>query len=614
MASGKRSGRSKRQRAILEKHKAANHVRLDQTAGADSDAWDVALARAEAGQATPDRVEQAAVAGRVTLDGDGAGGDNGQPAAPTDTNGETGRVDLEAERTAAATAERERIADVTRICLARGVDRSRLDGFITGGQTGDEVIRELWNVRANEHDRQDEQSGGRLGRVEQMDQQTDIGRVSRGVSDALIQLTGSDSVARVQAHEREALGDTSHRIDGGEFRNMRASELIRCHFSRAGHHVPPQATEHDVAEMMFRQAMHSDGFSAGGQLQADDWDRVRLARSFRPWTIAGEGGRVQLESGGGGGLPGAQGRDQFPNVLRDAMHRVLHAWFAGDSGEDLIWRDIARIVSASDFRPHFHTFIGGLPDFKGPKPESGDYETVQLGDGEQSSIAIMRKGYYVRISYETIVNDDLGRVMETTMHMGAAANRTVENRLWDDVLNANGGLGRAPAGGANHLFTADGLGNLLTGAVTDDSIFEAWARLKKQKAVEDHDFAGIMGDTIICETERRGLFETILYDDRQISDAQGRGRGGPRNRGVGGKIRTLLDSPRFSGGANPLDRWYLLSSTRRAIAAAFLRGRDEPYLQQMEKWDMSGTCYFGALDFEVKALSARGMMMSTGRA
>ena len=576
---------------------AAAHVRLDHTAAGDPDAWDAALAAADTA-ADAERVEQAAAAGRVTLDG--APDPPDPPPAPERTTLE--QVSTE-QLTAVREAERVRLADIRQVC--EGLEAlDRFDEFARGELTGDQVLRQLWDAQAEEHTEQDE-TAPRFGRVRQEHGQTDLGKVGRGMSDALIQLTGSDSVARVQAHEREMLGEPAHRIDGREFRGMRASEMVRAHLSASGVQIPGMVNEEQIAGMMMDRMMRLGG-APTEQLQSSDWERVRMARAFEPWTIGD--GRVTLDAGGG--LPGAQGRDQFPNVLRDAMHRTLYAWYAGDSGEDLVWRNIVRVVSASDFRPQYHTFIGGLPNLA-ERQESGDFDTVQLGDGEAAQITARRTGQYIRISYETIVNDDLGRVMEASGHMGAAANRTVEDRLFDEVLNKNSGAGTYTSLAGDTASTVNlfrtARGNNLTGALTDDTLWAAWAALKKQKAIDGHGYVGFMGDTVLCETDQRGLFETILYDDRQVTGSD-RGAGGPRNRGVSGKVKNLFDSPRVGSAT----RWYLFSSARRPIAASFVKGRDQPYLQQMEKWDMSGTCYFVALDFEVKALSDRGIMMSDG--
>ena len=607
MANGK-GKRRRRRHSEAARMAAADHVRLDNTATGETAGWDAALARAE--PTTPEegqeRVRQAGAAGRVTLDGaepagdgagNGSGGDAGDAAGDGAAAVGDGRVTLDAERV--------RITAVSRVLLDAGQSH-RLEHFIDSGQSADEVFRELYDRRANQHEQQDQQSGGLRQPATQRHDQTDVGRMARGISDALVQLTGSESVARVQAYEREQLGESTHRIDGAEFRGMRASELVRCCFSAAGMHVPTRATEQDITAMMFREAMQADRTPAGDMAS---WDRVRFARSFEPWTVNGQNldagaERVMLATGLGG-LPGAQGRDQFPNVLRDAMHRVLLAWFSGDSGEDLIWRRFCRIVSASDFRPHYHTFIGGLPDLK-ERTESGDFETVQLGDGEQSSIAVRRHGEYVRISYETIVNDDLGRVMETTMHLGSASNRTVENRLFNDVLRPNAGSGRGPAGGADALFAGN---SVIAGALDSAKVWEMWTALKTQGAliegadVDDRAYIGFMGDTVLTSTMNRGLWETILMDDRERGAS-----GGPRIYGVGGKIKTLLDSPRVDTNT----RSYMLNGSRRPVAVSFLRGRDAPYLQQQDCWDMAGTVFFGALDFECKALTKRGIVMNTG--
>ena len=535
------------------------------------------------------------------------------PPAPERTTLE--QVSTE-QLTAVREAERVRLADIRQVC--EGLEAlDRFDEFARGELTGDQVLRQLWDAQAEEHTEQEERAP-RFGRVRQEHGQTDLGKVGRGMSDALIQLTGSDSVARVQAYEREhASASRRTGIDGREFRGMRASEMVRAHLSASGVQIPGMVNEEQIAGMMMDRMMRLGG-APTEQLQSSDWERVRLARAFEPWTIGD--GRVTLDAGGG--LPGAQGRDQFPNVLRDAMHRTLYAWYAG--------RQLARTWSGGTSSGSCRRRTSGrsttrssagLPNLA-ERQESGDFDTVQLGDGEAAQITARRTGQYIRIL--------LQRPSSTTISVVSwkrpgtwVPPRTAPSRTGcsTEVLNKNGsGAGtytsaRRRYGDDRPPSSATARGNNLTGALTDDTLWAAWAALKKQKAIDGHGYVGFMGDTVLCETDQRGLFETILYDDRQIT---GSGTGGANQRGArraaeprGVRVRSrmLFDSPRVGSAT----RWYLFSSARRPIAASFVKGRDQPYLQQMEKWDMSGTCYFVALDFEVKALSDRGIMMSDRR-
>ena len=600
---------------------AAKHVRLDHTAGGVTDAWDAAVASADA-QADADddaqRVSQAADAGRVTLDGasdaddgadggDGSGGDAGAVDTADDARvAELTRVCLEAsaidrlegfiaggqtvEQARAAlasqpslTADRERSASITTICLEAGAS-DRIAGFINSDSTPDDVRRELWNRRADGHADQP-----RLGAVSQDHRQTSEGRFARGLSDAMIERAGSSLVGQVERFERERYGDQAQRVDGAEFRGLRLSQMGRLCLQRSGIRVP-EVDDHAIARLLFEQA---------GHFQREQFTAIRnnpeaVALYSRERAGFDSSGRVTLDYG----LPGTQGRDQFPNVLTDAMHRVLHASFSGDMAQRYIWRQFCQIGSASDFRPHHHYFVGGLPDMP-TKGEGGEYETTQLGDGEAGQVVVTEHGYKVRISRETVINDDLGRIMMTVGHMGIASNRTVENLLFAQLgLNSNDG----PAVNGATMFST-GRSNKLTGALTDDTLNAAQVALRTQASVGDHDFVDLNGDSVLVHPTNNALMRTINGDGLQRG-----GSGGPNLTGVMGSLRNILSSPRVATNT----RWYTWDSMASPWMASFLRGRDEPYLQQMESWGMEGTCYLGALDVGVAALNYRGMILSTG--
>ena len=520
------------------------------------------------------------------------GGNNGGAAAPGAGDGAP-RLTLAAGTVEAAVqAERERVGGIYAL-LARedAPEGATADRWIADGSTVEAVERALWNDRADLHARQDGAAGGRLGRVDQDVSQTAEGRMFRGMSDALIERAGRRAMMSVQTFERDSLGEADRVIDGGEYRGMRAIDLCRVSLEAGGNrgrslHMDPDA----MVQAMFQRAeMASARALADGDLSS--WGRVQQARR---WAFSG-----------GYELVGQQGRDQFPNALENAMHRILHATYAGERTDRFVWRNMCEIGSASDFRPHIHNFLGGLPDME-EAAESGQYPLVGLDDTEKGSIAVKSRGSEVRISRETIVDDDLGRVMRTMGHLAHSAHRTVEN-LWFFEVAKRGNLGEFS--GAD-MFTA-ARGNLSTGVdpISAETIYAGMVALETQKAVGDRDYAELRADTILVHPSQYGLARTIILSPLEVTGAN-KGAGGPSDLGVRGMIGTILRSPRVS---NP-KRWFLVDSMATPWMASFLFGRDAPYLQQVEPWSMRGTCYLGAIDVGVAPLTWRGAFCNKGTA
>ena len=563
---------------IVERIKAAPHVRMDHTAGGNADAWDQALADAEKNKADDQRIKQAANSGRVTLDG--GGGDDA-------VQSEKLRVDE------AVKADRERCAEIRKVCLSIG-QPDKVDQYIADGVSADLVRRELWDAKASEHAKQDDKANGSIGRVEQTDTQTSEGRFARGMSDAMIERMGGHLVDQVQGYEREQSGDPSHRIDGGEFRGLSLTQMGILSLQRNDVKIPAIIAPQQAGDIIIRScmALERDQFAA---MQHDEMAMARYARE-----LSERQGHVTFA--GGSEMQGAQGRDQFPTILRDAMHRVLHSTFAGaqEAGR-FVWPQVCERGSASDFRDHYHHYIGGLPDMP-TKTETGEYETVQVGDAESGKIRIVERGMKIKISREALINDDLGGILKTTAQIGPVAMRTIENKLFE-VLNAQSGDG--DFNGAA-MFTS-GRGTKVTGAVSQETVHNAWVALRKLKSIGDNDYLDLMGDTVLTSLEQAAIFRVINGEKLEFS-AENKGQGGPNRYDMTGQFKRILSTPRLSSST----RWYLWDSMASPWMVSFLGGRDTPYLQQMESWSMEGTCFLGAIDFGLAATTYRGAMMSTG--
>ena len=568
---------------LMKRLKHASHVRMDHTAGGESEAWNKALADADAGKADAERVKQAGNTGRVTLEGGGDGGGSADAVAS-----EKLRVEE------AVKADRERCAEIRKVCLSIGAT-DKIDQYIADGVSADAVRRELWDIKATEHEKQDGKAGGSIGRVEQTPDQTTEGRFARGMSDAMIERMGGHLVDQVQGYERKASGDASHRIDGGEFRGLSLTQMGILSLQRNDVKIPAIIAPQQAGDIIIRScmALERDQFAA---MQHDEMAMARYARE-----LAERQGHVTFA--GGSEMQGAQGRDQFPVILRDAMHRVLHATFAGaqEAGR-FVWPQVCERGSASDFRDHYHHYIGGLPDMP-TKTETGEYETVQVGDAESGKIRIVERGMKIKISREALINDDLGGILKTTAQIGPVAMRTIENKLFE-VLNANSGDG--DFNGAA-MFTSDRGTKFSGAAVSQKTVHDAWVALRKLKSIGDNDYLDLMGDTVLTSLEQAAVFRVINGEKLEFTTAAA-GQGGPNKYDMTGQFKRILSSPRLDSNT----RWYLWDSMASPWMVSFLGGRDTPYLQQMESWSMEGTCFLGAIDFGLAATTYRGAVMDTG--
>lgn len=102
-----------------------------------------------------------------------------------------------------------------------------------------------------------------------------------------------------------------------------------------------------------------------------------------------------------------------------------------DSEYDLaVWRRIVRVVSANDFRPQVRTRIGGYANLPIVQ-ELQNYSALRTPTEESIQYAVAKRGGTEEISWESIVNDDVGAIQRIPSKLAFAAARTLFEFVMD---------------------------------------------------------------------------------------------------------------------------------------------------------------------------------------
>jgi ATP-dependent protease ClpP protease subunit len=294
-----------------------------------------------------------------------------------------------------------------------------------------------------------------------------------------------------------------------------------------------------------------------------------------------------------------QGTGDFPILLENVMHKTLLSAYGLQA---LTWSRFCKRGTVSDFRAHNRYRVGSLGNLQ-PKNELGEFKSVNIPDGEKSSIAAATKGFILSISREAIINDDLGALTDQAAAAGRAAARTVEVDVYA-LLAANNGLGPIMQDNKT-LFHADHFNIAAGAAMSVDLLDSMRVLMAQQKDVSGNDFLDLRPEVLLCPIGMGGTARVIIgaeYDTSVSNKFQVPNK-------VRGLVRDVVDTPRMSG-----TRFHLLASASEAAAieVAFLDGNDTPFLETAQAFDTDGGKLKVRLDYGVAGHDWRGAVTSAG--
>lgn len=289
----------------------------------------------------------------------------------------------------------------------------------------------------------------------------------------------------------------------------------------------------------------------------------------------------------------------FAILLDGTARRTLLASYSAVADT---WRRFCSTGSVSDFREARRLRMGTLGNLK-QVAENEEYKTKPLTDADYEKVFVKKWGDMLNMSYEMIVNDDLGGFTRIAEMQGRAAARTIEAEVYK-LLGANAGLGPVMADG-NTLFHASHGNIVAVPAAPTVSVFDIMRQqMASQKDKDSNDFLDIMPSLFLGPLSLGGNVRVIngAEYDVDVTKFQVPNR-------VRGLLKDIIDTPRLTGTA-----YYMFAapSEEPVIEVTFLDGQQTPVVERQEAWKTDGVEFKTRLEFMPNAVGWRGALRNAG--
>ena len=266
----------------------------------------------------------------------------------------------------------------------------------------------------------------------------------------------------------------------------------------------------------------------------------------------------------------------FPYLTGDVLDRMLLARYREFPAA---WRQFAKVVTTlRDFRTVRRIAADGLEGQWGAIPEMDE---VEYGANSETSYtyAPAKYGKAAKLSFEAMMNDDLGAFEDIPNRLGRGGARTVAKFVT--------GLYVGASGPHSSLYTS-GNANIVTGnpVLSVAALNTAWGILRSMK---DTDGEPIMVEAAVLvvpptlEVTARNIINAIQVFMTNTGGASGQEL--QVNNWIGGSLSLVVDPyiPVVASTANGSTSWFLFAAQavgRPALEVGFVRGFQEPVLYQ----------------------------------
>lgn len=280
---------------------------------------------------------------------------------------------------------------------------------------------------------------------------------------------------------------------------------------------------------------------------------AQIARGMRSTTMMG----------------GAHGVSDFAYITTEVMNRSLIAEYdRRGAGWDVV---TGTPMMASDFRELHAVRFGGDFQMKTVK-ENGEYEEATLAD-QAEGLAVERRGRTIHLTFEAVVNDDMGAFNRIPREFALAARVMEASMVWK-LIRTNATL---KSDGVALFHSSHGNLAASGGAISVSTIGAGRAAMWKQTAFggkDEEDFLQIAPDVLLVPP----ALETVaLQFVSGITPAKA------TDVNPYTSLRPVVVpnlGAAVTGGSDTA--WYLLSSDLPPISVAYLEGYQSPTVQTVE--------------------------------
>lgn len=173
----------------------------------------------------------------------------------------------------------------------------------------------------------------------------------------------------------------------------------------------------------------------------------------------------------------AETTSDFPLLFASVIERTLLAKYQIAKPD---WRAYVKVGTQNDFRKANAFGIFGLQSSLGVVKERGEYPADKLADGS-FSITLSKYGRKFPLSWEALMNDDLGAFSDAADRLANAALRTEFNVATKLFVSAGGPNTTLFQASGTHPIDGTSFSNLGTLSLTGDNLAAVITKMKQQK-------------------------------------------------------------------------------------------------------------------------------------
>ncbi len=284
----------------------------------------------------------------------------------------------------------------------------------------------------------------------------------------------------------------------------------------------------------------------------------------------------------------------FPILLSNVANKSL---FAGFESAEETWPEIFASGTVTDFKTQTSARASETDDLD-EIPEEGEFKYgSQTEAKEEYSIATYGKLY--SISRQAIINDDLGALTTVPRNHGEAAARKIGD-VGYAVLTANAAMGDGTA-----LFHADHSNLGTGGALAAVKLAEMIKLMKLQKDLKGKRRLNIRPRFFLAPVALEGsaeqFFTSVIDPGKAINGV---------NNPYAGKYFTRVYEPRLDD--DSATAYYILGAQGKTVTIFFLNGKQAPYMETRQGWNVDGVEYKVRIDAGAKALDWKALVKNAG--
>jgi phage major head subunit gpT-like protein len=288
---------------------------------------------------------------------------------------------------------------------------------------------------------------------------------------------------------------------------------------------------------------------------------------------------------------GMHSTSDFPLLLGSTVNRTLRDSY---TNAPQTWRPLGRQTTVPDFRAVTRAALGDIAALEQVK-EHGEYKYGTLSE-DGAPIKVAKFGKIIAITWETIVNDDLGALTRIPAALGNAAAATESNVVWALLLGNPNFTDGVPFYDASHGNVA-GSG----GAINTTTLAAARAAMRKQKS-KAGEFLNLSPEFLVVGPDKE--LEAFQFTSSVYVPAKNADINDVRNASL-----TVIVDARITG-----NQWYLFAAPGGVdtFEYAYLEGEQGVFTETREGFEVDGMEIKARLVFGAGWIDYRGAYKNPG--